>query len=127
MIADAEEFVQLRLSTTPADYMRAAEEEASIETWLRVIEDYPEMKRWVALNKTVQLEVLRVLAKDAEPSVRSAVADKRKLDRELFEELSRDYDEAVRARVAYNKRVPADLLELLRGDTSHLVRDAANR
>jgi hypothetical protein len=127
MISNPDEFVRLRTSTLPEEYMRAVEEEATIETWLTTIDKFPDMKKWVAMNKTIQLEILKILAQDSDSEVRSVVAEKRKLDRALFEELSRDIDEVVRKRVAYNKKVPSDILERLKNDSSQLVRDAAGR
>lgn len=125
MMHSAEEFVSLRTSDDRLMYERASTEQASVETWTEVIIRFPEMRKWVAHNKTVPLEILRVLARDADPSVRSSVADKRKLDRELFDGLSRDPDESVRARIAWNKKTPADIIERLTRDELPFVRDAA--
>ena len=60
VITSAEEFVQLRTSRNPDEYHRAAHEEASVETWLDVIERFPDMRSWVAHNKTVPLEPARI-------------------------------------------------------------------
>ena len=73
MIESAEEFVRLRTREDPGEYHRAAHEEASTGTWLDVIERYPDMRFWVANNKTVPLEVLEVLRQDADERVRSMV------------------------------------------------------
>lgn len=125
MIHSAEEFVSLRTSTDRTVYERATTEQASIETWTDVIIRFPEMRMWVAHNKTVPLEILKVLAKDSDRSVRASVAEKRKLDRELFEFLSRDPDELVRQRIAYNKKTPVEIIERLVNDDTPLVKDAA--
>jgi hypothetical protein len=79
------------------------------------------MKTWVAHNKTVPLEILRVLAADSDPSVRYAVAFKRKLDDAMFEALAADGDEEVRQRVAYNPKAPISVLERLAADASAFV------
>jgi hypothetical protein len=42
MITTAEEFVRLRSSELPEAYERAAHEEASVQTWNEVIENYPD-------------------------------------------------------------------------------------
>ena len=42
MIDSAAEFVRLRLSSDPAEYRRAAREEAPENVWLEVIEAYPD-------------------------------------------------------------------------------------
>ncbi|MEJ2815571.1 hypothetical protein [Caulobacter sp. CCG-8] len=125
MIASAEEFVRLRTSQEPADYHRAAHEPAGTAIWLEVIARYPGMKPWVAHNKTVPLEILRVLAEDADHDVRFAVATKRKLDGPLFDRLSRDRDEGVRARIARNPNTPAEIRRRLMDDPSPLVAEAA--
>jgi hypothetical protein len=66
------------------------------------------MKIWVAHNKTVPTEILEILARDPDPSVRSAVAMKNKLTPELFVLLANDEDFRVRQRIAYNKNTPAE-------------------
>lgn len=125
MIQSAEEFVTLRTSVGSAEYDRAATEQASIETWTDVIIRFPEMRTWVAHNKTVPLEILKVLATDSNRLVRTSVAEKRKLDRELFETLSRDSDELVRQTIARNKKTPAEIIARLVRDDNLFVRDAA--
>lgn len=125
MIESADEFVRLRTSSAPEQYRRAAHDEAPLQVWVDVIERFPEMRSWVAHNKTVPLVVLELLATDDDPSVRCAVADKRKLTPDLFRTLATDHDVAVRARVAYNRKVPIDVLRSLAADQTPLVRDAA--
>ena len=109
MIETPEAFVRLRTSQDPAEYGRAAHDEAPIEVWMAVIAGWPDMREWVAHNKTVPLEVLRVLAADPGCRVRRAVAVKRKLDRDLFERLAGDPDEGVLHALAHNAKVPADI------------------
>ncbi|MGF9754534.1 hypothetical protein AAII07_04985 [Microvirga sp. 0TCS3.31] len=77
MIESAEEFVRLRTSTDPAEYRRAAHEEAAERTWIEVIERYPDMRSWVAHNKTVPLSILKILRHDADEQVRLTVTSKR--------------------------------------------------
>jgi hypothetical protein len=80
---------------------------------------YPGLKKWVAHNKTVPLEILRLLSKDHVWQVRSVVARKRKLDRALFEQLSLDQDEVVRRCLEANAKCPQDIrlkLEAARND-----------
>jgi len=76
MIASTEEFLRLRTSEVPEEYWRAAHDEASEETWLEVIDRFPEMRFWVAQNKTVPLVVLEILRHDKESRVRSMVRSK---------------------------------------------------
>ena len=84
MISTAEEFVRLRTSDNPQEYSRAASEHAERAVWLDIVGRFPEMRIWVAHNKTVPIEVLDVLAHDLDPAVRLAVAMKNKLSDDLF-------------------------------------------
>jgi len=125
MIQSADEFVRLRSSPEQRDYSRAATEEAAPGVWLEVIERYPEFRKWVAHNKTVPLDVLRVLAADPDPSVRMMVALKGKLTADLLEQLSEDPDEGVRIRVAMHRRTSIDVRRRLAQDESSVVRREA--
>lgn len=53
MIASAEEFVELRRSERQEEYSRVAQDSAPREVWLEVIQRFPDMRFWVAQNKTV--------------------------------------------------------------------------
>jgi len=125
MIASAEEFVELRRSERQEEYLRAAWESAPREVWLEVIQRFPDMRFWVAQNKTMPVEVLAVLARDPDPRVRSIVAMKNRLTNELFALLATDQDDSVRARVAHNKKVPLEILRALALDQSEIVSAAA--
>jgi hypothetical protein len=125
MIISVEEFVLLRNSLEPLNYNRAADEDAPLEVWLQVIDQFPDMRQWVAHNKTVPISILEILAKDLDSDVRFAVAMKRKLTPELFELLARDPNESVRQRIAYNAKTPKWILQELLDDTDSLVREAA--
>lgn len=76
MINSAEEFVRLRLSDNMEEYLKAAWDEAPFEVWLQVIETYPEMREWVAHNKSIPIEIKEILADDADERVRFNVATK---------------------------------------------------
>ena len=125
MIESAEEFVYLRNSEVIEEYERAANEEASLDTWQEVILRYPEMKKWVAHNKTVPLEILSILATDSDRDVRWVVATKRKLSKELQLQLAKDCDEGVRNRIAYNAKAYKEPLELLANDNSESTKKKA--
>jgi hypothetical protein len=77
VIKSADEFVRLRTSEDPEEYGRAARDEASEATWLEVIERFPDMRRWVAHNKTVPLSILEVLRQDPDEDVVWMVRTKR--------------------------------------------------
>ncbi|ENX04237.1 hypothetical protein F900_00221 [Acinetobacter modestus] len=125
MINSAEEFILLRNSETRDEYIRAASEDASDLVWIDIISRFPEMREWVAYNKTVPLNILEILARDENESVRAAVAMKRKLSPELFDLLSRDNSEEVRHRIACNKKSPIYILKILANDPIMFVREAA--
>lgn len=125
MINSAEEFILLRNSETRDEYIRAASEDASDLVWIDVISRFPEMREWVAYNKTVPLNILEILARDENESVRAAVAMKRKLSPELFDLLSRDSSEEVRHRIACNKKSPIYILKTLTNDPIMFIREAA--
>lgn len=124
MIESAEEFIRLRNSENKEEYDRSAFEEASLETWYRVIEGYPEYACWVAFNKSIPLEILERLS-DGDERTRIFVATKRKLTKELFEKLSNDQSSTVRVRIATNKKTPVDILRALLADPSESVANAA--
>ena len=113
------------MSDDPDEYRRAAHEEASEQVWLDVIARFPEMRKWVAHNKTVPVGILAVLATDSDFEVRWWVAWKRKLTRDLFDQLSNDVDPRVRAHVACNPKCPEDILEKLRHDSDEFVAKTA--
>ena len=116
VIGTAEEFVRLRNSTDPGDYLRAATEEAAEAVSLEVIRTYPDMCFWVAQNKTVSLSILAVLATDNDTRVRLMVAMKNKLSPELFELLSRDCEPGIREQPARNRNCPRSTLQTLSND-----------
>jgi hypothetical protein len=127
MITSSEEFVRLRTSSRQEDYSRASIDEAPVAVWHEVINLYPEMREWVAHNKTVPIEILEKLAHDPSASVRASVAEKRKLNEKLFDLLSLDCEELVRLRLAHNKKTPKRVLERLSVDFSPMVSAAAIR
>ena len=127
MIVSAEEFVALRTSERPEEYLRAAHDTASNELWFEVIHRFPNMRIWVAHNRTVPVEVLAVLAHDPDADVRESVAMKNKLSGELFALLAADRDEFVRQRIACNKKTPLDILKRLAQDSSKTVSSYSRR
>ncbi len=127
MIRSVAEFVKLRNSEDPADQTRAAIEDADEKVWLFVLEHHPDLRKWVAHNKTVPLSIIRLLIDDPDPVTRSWVARKRKLDRAMFVALSTDANERVRHALATNAKLPPDLLRLLAQDPIELVANEAQQ
>lgn len=77
VIESADEFLRLRRSTDSEEYEQAARDEASVETWLEVIERFPEMRQWVAHNKSVPMVILEILRNDPDKKVQFVVRQKR--------------------------------------------------
>lgn len=125
MIPSAEEFLRLRTSENPDEYDRAARDSAPTDVWKEVIERFPQMREWVAHNKTIPVEVIETLARDPEPRVRFAIAQKRRTPAHVLVELTNDGDETVRLAVAHNPRVPRPALERLASDPWQEVRTIA--
>ncbi len=125
MIESAEEFIRLRASQDPRDYARAAQEPATHEVWLAVIRDHPDLRRWVAHNKTLSSELLRILAADVDPAVRWVVAMRRAAPPEVLRALAADPDVSVRGRVATNAKTPEVVLRQMTQDPDETVRAAA--
>jgi hypothetical protein len=115
MIESAQEFIRLRNSEIPAEYNRSAHEEASDQTWLDVIDNFPEYKIWVVHNKTVPLSILEKLVSDFDPNVRCEIARKRKVNQLIISILSVDKDEQVRIALASNTKIrTSDLVKINR-------------
>ena len=126
-IKSAEEFVRLRTSEEPEEYRLAATGWASDEVWAEVIDRFPDMREWVAHNKTVPLHILERLSTDSNSSVRSTVAMKRKRSPHLFEVLSRDRSDSVRSSIANNPKLPPDVAAtLVRDRWAHVRRALAS-
>jgi hypothetical protein len=125
MIRSAEEFAKLRRSELPDEYHRAGNDEAPLEVWQAVLEQYPDLREWVALNKTVPMSILERLARDPDPKVRATVASKRKLTEELQSLLAQDADTSVRERLACNAKCSTKVLRQLADDAELFVRSAA--
>ena len=116
MIESADQFIYLRTSEDINLYQRAANEPATDEIWKEIIEKYPEMRVWVAYNKTIPLSILEILSHDEDSRVRHAVAMKRKSGQDILQRLAKDSDESVRLRVALNPKTPKIVLEQLLND-----------
>jgi hypothetical protein len=125
MILSADEFARLRFSSSSAEQERASKEAAPTDVWLDVIEKFPELREWVAHNKTVPVEVLQRLANDPNVGVRCTVATKRKLTPDLRKALANDAEPSVRVRLAYNAKCETEMLETLSTDPEPVVREAA--
>ena len=124
-IGSAEEFRCLRLSENQDEYFRAAHEEAPIEVWREVCARWPDLRVWVAQNKTVPVDVLRELSADPDPDVRSMVAQKRKLPLDIQLRMAKDPDSGVRGALANNGKLGDEVRGILLDDSEKFVREAA--
>jgi hypothetical protein len=127
LIKSAQEFIRLRTSELPEDYLRAAREEAPDAVWRELVVDHPEMRQWVAHNKTVPVEILELLHADSSAEVRWTVARKRKLPERLQQALAADSEASVRHALAYNAKLAHAVLQKLASDREPFVREAAMR
>lgn len=126
MIYSAKEFVRLRTSDIPDEYNRTGIEDAPISVWLNIIKKYPEMRVWVARNRTIPKKIVDLLSRDPDPLVRDAICSKYPLDIGLYILLSKDVDEGVRSRLTYNKELPLSILkEMPENDPGEFVRNQA--
>jgi hypothetical protein len=127
MINSPEEFIRLRTSERQEEYARAARESAPIEVWEALIERHPEMRFWVAQNKTVPVAILERLVHDEDPRVRAMVAAKRKLPSRLQVILAADPDESVRERLVHNAKAPPEVLATIAAGSGRVAREAQRR
>lgn len=124
-VHSAAEFIALHHSVDQDDYDRASHEDAPMEVWLELIEHHAEMRFWVAQNKTVPMEVLRLLASDPDWRVRHMVAMKNKADADILDRLAGDEDESIRMRVARHRNASSETLRRLLDDPWDQVREKA--
>jgi hypothetical protein len=124
MINSAEEFVRLRISENMDEYLKAAWD-APFEVWLEIINEYPDMREWVAHNKSIPVEIMEILAGDADDRVRFNVATKNRLPEHIQLKLVKDSESSVRKRIVYNKKTTFQVLSILLNDEDEEVRTLA--
>ena len=125
MIESAEQFRSLRESEVSDEHHRAAHDTAPLQVWLDTIKRMPEMRFWVAQNKTVPVDVLQLLADDPDSNVRDMVARKRKLPESLQLKLTTDPTPSVRNALACNAQATPRVLAALAQDDAKFVRETA--
>jgi hypothetical protein len=67
MITSAEEFARLRVSQDSQEYRRAANESVLGSVWIDVVDRFPQLRKWVAQNKTIPIMILDRLSRDSDP------------------------------------------------------------
>src|SRR5690606_33949911 len=70
--------------------------EAPARVWEEIIRNHPSFRRDVAMNKTIPVRLIRLLAADEDDGVRAAIANKRKTPTDVLEMLAEDENESVR-------------------------------
>jgi hypothetical protein len=126
MIKDCAEFMKLRESDNLDDQYRAGHDEADVKVWLDIIENYPEFKKWVVNNKTIQIEVLEILCIDKDSNIRAEVARKRKINDKIFSVLSHDSDENVRYALMCNTKLTIDKKRTIKVNDSKWLAEKLN-
>jgi hypothetical protein len=126
-ISSAEEFVRLSSSEIPEEYNLASWGSASDEVWLEMIQKFPDYTRWVAFNKSISLEIIRILATHPDDDVRWFIAAKRKSPPDVLWMLAKDQFDSVRQRVAYNAKTPKEILEFLLNDPWEDIRERVQK
>ena len=128
LIHNASEFIDALENPESTDHSLIRFGTASIETWLEIVRHSEDAAVWVALNKTIPVEVIEVLANHASARVRRFAADKNRITPELIVLLSTDSDPSVRLRIANHKKTGAEILrQLLRDDWVEVVATARKR
>lgn len=127
MIESAAEFIRLRESGDGGDYQRLKRDEAPVEVWREIVADHPDMRFWVAFNRTVPPEVLRQLAQDTDWRVRDKVAGRRDTPADVLGALAQDEHDAVASSVAGNPSTPQTALRALAEHHWDQVRDKAQQ
>ncbi|ANY23612.1 hypothetical protein [Gordonia terrae] len=127
MITSLSEYESLLNSDDLEDRHRVARDSAPAEVWLRIISEVPEYRAFVVQNKTLPLDVLRILAQDVDRDVRFTVAMRRAAakDETIARLLASDSDAGVRAALAKNPKLDQTVLQQLARDEDEWVRECA--
>ncbi len=107
MIETVDEFIRLVESDDPAERRRAAWEGAGFGVWMTLVADHPEMRFWVAHNRTITSEVMQALVSDEDWRVRYRIATKNSCPSDILEILSHDSHDAVASAVAGHPNTPS--------------------
>jgi hypothetical protein len=113
MIETVDEFIRLVKSDDPDERRRSAWEDALPQVWRSLVKGHPEMRFWVAHNRTVPEEMLRILAVDPEWRVRHRVASRRSCSSDILELLSNDTNDSIASLVAGHPNTPSLALRRL--------------
>jgi hypothetical protein len=95
--------------------------------WREVLEQAPELAKWVAINETVGPSLLDELADWPDPEVRRWVCDHPRVWLKTLDRLASDADPSVRRRAVYNARLSDRQLRRLQSDSDPQVAAEATR
>lgn len=127
-IRSAEQFIKLRESDRPEDYRQATWGQATDSVWFEIIDRYPNMRRWVAQNKTLSAPVLMRLAGDSDVRVRYGVATTPGLGEGVLDVLMNDVDASIRRVIVTQDNLSPDQLKRLAADSdADVAGDAAEQ
>ncbi len=127
VIETTDEFIRLVTSVDAVDRRKAAWEQAPLSVWKELIIGHPEMRFWVAHNRTVPSEILRILALDTDWRVRHRVATKNACSGDILALLANDEHEAVASAVSGHPNTPTAALQVLARHPWSQVKDKAVR
>lgn len=127
MIDNANEWIRLRSSDDSDDNYRAATETVPLAVWMQIHSKAPDLRAFIAYNRTSPPEMLAILARDENWLVRHAVAERQDAPTSALRELADDVDERVRVLVAGHPSTQRDVLQYLsRVDSADAVRVKAS-
>ncbi|MFJ6573656.1 hypothetical protein ACIQNU_40290 [Streptomyces sp. NPDC091292] len=113
MIETAADFVRLVESEDPVERRRSTCEDAPLSVWEALVTSRPDMRFWVANNRTVPDDILRMLARDNDWRVRHRVASKMSCPIDILELLSVDGHDSVASLIAGHPKTPTTALRRL--------------
>jgi hypothetical protein len=127
VIDNAREWIRLRSSDDSDDNHRAATETVPLAVWMQIHSKAPDLRAFIAYNRTSPPEMLAILARDENRLVRHAVAERHDAPVSALRELADDVDERVRVLVAGHPSTQRDVLQYLsRVDAADAVRVKAS-
>ncbi len=100
---------------------------ASLETWLDIIDRFPDCREAAAHNKNIPIEILEILADDPDERVRWMVSMKGKLTKDLLLKMVDDPSYGVRANIARHRRSDEEVLLHLIDDEWNEISNTARK
>lgn len=127
MVNSVEEFLNILDSDEELGTNESRLCHAPDNVWRQIIIEHPELKRWVAWNKTISYTILEILSEDNDPEIRWWIASKTKISIGLLERFSKDSNSSIRERIVFNSFTPVHILKELSLDTDADIAENARR